>query len=40
MKFEFLKLLYEHPYTDKRMAGFMRDWKNTFGDKTWPGLEA
>lgn len=40
MKFEFLKLLYEHPYTDKRMAGFMRDWKGVFGDKTWPGLEA
>ncbi len=40
MKFEYLKLLYEHPYTEKRMAGFARDWKNTFGDKTWPGLDA
>lgn len=40
MKFEYLKLLYEHPYTDKRMAGFMCDWKGVFGDKNWPGLEA
>ncbi len=36
MKFEFLKLLYEHPFTDQRMNGFMRDWQKVFGDKTWP----
>jgi transaldolase len=36
MKFEYLKLLYEHPYTVKRMVGFAADWQNTFGDKTWP----
>jgi transaldolase len=36
MKFEYLKLLYEHPYTEKRMHGFMRDWRGVFGDKTWP----
>jgi transaldolase len=40
MKFEYLKLLYEHPYTEKRMAGFARDWRSVFGDKTWPGLDA
>ncbi|HAK96572.1 MAG TPA: fructose-6-phosphate aldolase [Planctomycetes bacterium] len=37
-RFEYLKLLYEHPYTDKRMTGFLGDWKRAFGDKTWPGL--
>jgi len=36
MKFEFLKLLYEHPFTDQRMSGFMRDWQKVFGDQTWP----
>jgi transaldolase len=36
MKFEYLKLLYEHPYTEKRMNGFMREWHGVFGDKTWP----
>ncbi len=36
MKFEFLKLLYEHPFTDQRMNGFLRDWQKVFGDKTWP----
>jgi hypothetical protein len=36
MKIEFMRLLYEHSFTDKRMNGFMGDWKSTFGDKTWP----
>jgi transaldolase len=36
MKFEFLKLLYEHAFTDKRMNGFMHDWRAVFGDRTWP----
>ncbi len=36
MKLEFLKLLYEHPFTDQRMNGFMRDWQKVFGDQTWP----
>ena len=40
LRFEFLKLLYEHPYTDKRMTDFLADWKRAFGDKTWPGLGA
>ena len=38
LRFEFLKLLFEHPYTDKRMTDFLADWKRAFGDKTWPGL--
>lgn len=36
MKLEFMRLLYEHSFTDKRMNGFMEDWKATFHDKTWP----
>jgi len=36
MRFEFWKLLYEHPFTEQRMNGFLKDWRNTFGDKTWP----
>jgi transaldolase len=36
MKFEFMRLLYEHPFTDKRMQGFMSDWQKTFGSQTWP----
>lgn len=35
LKLEFLKLLYEHPFTDKRMLGFMEDWQAMFGQKTW-----
>ncbi len=35
MRFEYLRLLYEHPYTDKRMAGFAADWRGVFGDATW-----
>lgn len=40
MKMEFLKLLYEHPFTEKRMTGFFQDWQNVFGDAVWPGLTA
>jgi transaldolase len=40
MKFEFLKLLYEHPFTDKRMDGFLQDWRKIFGDQTWPEKSA
>ncbi len=36
MKIEFMRLLYEHSFTDRRMNGFMEDWKATFDDKTWP----
>jgi transaldolase len=38
LKFEFLKLLYEHPFTEKRMTGFLHDWHGVFGDNTWPRL--
>jgi transaldolase len=36
MRLEFLKLLFEHAFTDKRMQGFLTDWQKTFGDRTWP----
>jgi transaldolase len=36
MRPEFLRLLYEHPFTDQRMTGFMDDWHKVFGDQTWP----
>jgi transaldolase len=38
MRIEYMRLLYEHSFTDKRMNGFMGDWKSTFGDKTWPEM--
>jgi transaldolase len=33
---EYFDLLYEHPYTDKRLNGFMSDWATAFGGETWP----
>jgi len=39
MRMEFMRLLYQHPFTDLRMNGFMESWHKTFGDKTWPELQ-
>ena len=36
LKFEFLKLLFDHPFTDMRMHGFLSDWESVFGEATWP----
>lgn len=36
MRMDFLKLLVEHAFTDKRMLGFMADWQKVFGERTWP----
>jgi len=36
LRFEFLPLLFEHPFTDKRMRGFTDDWQRVFGAATWP----
>jgi transaldolase len=36
LRLEFLKLLFEHAFTDKRMRGFLDDWQRVFGDQTWP----
>jgi len=35
MKFEYMRMLYEHPFTESRMNGFLRDWEARFGDETW-----
>lgn len=35
LRMDFLKLLFEHAFTEKRMNGFLHDWKSVFGDKTW-----
>jgi transaldolase len=40
MKLEYLSLLYEHPFTDKRFQGFMTDWDRAFGTATWPVKDA
>ncbi|MCX6030753.1 MAG: hypothetical protein NT169_15840 [Chloroflexi bacterium] len=38
MRMEFMRLIYQHPFTDQRMNGFLEGWHKTFGDKTWPEL--
>jgi transaldolase len=38
MRMEFMRLLYEHSFTDQRMNGFLQSWQGVFGDKTWPVL--
>jgi len=38
MKMEFMRLLYEHSFTEQRMNGFFKSWRSTFGEKTWPEL--
>jgi transaldolase len=40
MRYEFMKLLYEHPFTDQRMHAFLKDWQGTFGDQIWPEKQA
>lgn len=35
MKIEYMRRLYEHPFTEQRMNGFVSDWEATFGAKTW-----
>jgi transaldolase len=36
MRMDFMRLLYQHPFTDQRMNGFLKEWQTVFGDKTWP----
>ena len=35
MRMEFMRLLYEHSFTDQRMNGFLASWRGVWGDKTW-----
>jgi transaldolase len=36
MRMEFMRLIYQHPFTEQRMHGFLGGWQKTFGDQTWP----
>ena len=36
VRMEFLKPMFEHAFTDKRMQGFLADWQKSFGDNVWP----
>ena len=36
LRMDFMKLLFEHAFTDKRMHAFLQDWQKTFGNQTWP----
>lgn len=38
LRMDFMRLLYEHSFTDLRMNGFLKSWRGTFGDQTWPEL--
>ena len=38
LRMEFLRALFEHSFTDKRMMAFLADWQKVHGDKTWPSL--
>jgi hypothetical protein len=33
-----MRLLYQHPFTEQRMNGFLASWRGTFGEKTWPEI--
>lgn len=35
MRMEFMRLLYEHSFTDQRMNGFLASWRGVWDDKTW-----
>ena len=36
MRMEFMRRLYEHSFTEARMTVFLKSWRTTFGEKTWP----
>ena len=38
MRIDFMRLLYEHSFTELRMNGFLKSWHGVFGEKTWPEL--
>ena len=35
IRLEFMKALFDHAFTDKRMLAFHADWQKAHGDKTW-----
>lgn len=40
IRMEFIKGLFDHSFTDKRMAGFLSDWEKSHGTKTWTNRDA
>jgi len=36
IRMEFMKQLFEHSFTDKRIRGFLSDWQEAYRDETWP----
>jgi transaldolase len=36
IRMEFMKPLFDHSFTDKRVQGFLSDWQKAYGDKVWP----
>ena len=36
LRINYMKLLYEHSFTEARKNGFATDWQSTFGAETWP----
>lgn len=36
MRIEYMRRLYEHPFTEQRINGFLKDWEAAFGDRAWP----
>ncbi len=38
LRMDFMRLLYEHSFTELRMNGFLKSWRGVFADKTWPEL--
>ena len=39
IRMEFMKQLFEHAFTDKRMRAFLGDWQGAYGGKTWPSVK-
>ena len=35
IKLDYMRLLYEHSFTEQRINGFLKDWRKTFGELTW-----
>ncbi len=35
MRLEYLRLLYEHPFTDKRLNVFHSEWQRAIGEQVW-----
>lgn len=36
LRMEFMRALFDHSFTDKRMTAFLADWEKAHGGKAWP----